>query len=281
MKEIPDISVITPALNAMPFLPLCHASVMDQEGVKCEHIVVDGGSTDGTVEWLKNSKDIVWISEPDKGLYDALNKGIKIARGKLILHLNSDEQLLENSVRKVVKIFDNNPEIDMVYGSAIVIDKCGNILIFRKAYPLRIPYIFSSHLYIFTAAIFWRREWFKKAGYFDTDYKVISDTLFVIRSLEMGCRTKMIKEYISAFMLRGNNLSVSKDAERECKYLHQLAPLWMRILFLFLNIFRYIEKLVHGSYFQNIPFEYAVYTQDSLNVRKRFKAVRASRIWRI
>ena len=79
-----DISIITPSFNMLPYLERCAASVNDQEMVETEHIVVDGASTDGTKQWLAQQPHVKHISEKDKGMYDAINKGLRMANGNML-----------------------------------------------------------------------------------------------------------------------------------------------------------------------------------------------------
>ena len=109
-----SFSIITPVLNGMTYLPRCVASVADQRDVTVEHIVADGGSTDGTVEWLKGQKDVRWISESDHGVYEAMNRGINLAKGDILLLLNSDEQLLPGSLKLAEEEFTRHPAADVI-----------------------------------------------------------------------------------------------------------------------------------------------------------------------
>ena len=85
-------SIVTPSFDMHSYLKLCARSVEDQQGPSTEHIVVDGGSRDGTVEWLREHPELNSVSEPDQGMYDAINKGLSMAKCALIGQLNCDEQ---------------------------------------------------------------------------------------------------------------------------------------------------------------------------------------------
>ncbi|NBS07699.1 MAG: glycosyltransferase, partial [Verrucomicrobia bacterium] len=88
-----EISIVTPCFNSIHWIELCVRSVRHAlQGCAYEHIVCDGGSTDGTLEYLRQQNDIHLIPGPDKGMYDALNKGMAAARGRILGHLNADEQ---------------------------------------------------------------------------------------------------------------------------------------------------------------------------------------------
>lgn len=106
-KSSPLISVITVARNSLKHLPGCVASVAAQEGVEYEHCIVDGASTDGTVEFLQSHSNerLRWISEPDRGIYDAMNKAVRLARGRWIYFLGSDDRLRPDTLRTMASNF--------------------------------------------------------------------------------------------------------------------------------------------------------------------------------
>ena len=118
-KNQPLITIITVVLNNKKFLQKTINSVLNQSYKNYELIVIDGKSTDGTVNILKknNSKIDFWISEKDKGIYDAMNKGMKISRGSIIVILNSDDIFYKNAIKMAVKYFIQNKSIDFLFGS--------------------------------------------------------------------------------------------------------------------------------------------------------------------
>lgn len=112
MDSKPLISIITVVFNGEQYLQQTIDSVRNQTYINLEYIIVDGSSTDGTLSILRNNTDIIttWISEPDKGLYDAMNKGISLSTGVLIGMINSDDWYEDNAVEIMVNAYLNNPE---------------------------------------------------------------------------------------------------------------------------------------------------------------------------
>src|SRR6266446_4518865 len=117
MAEEIDVSVVTPSLNMVGYLERCVASVADQEGVRAEHLVMDGGSRDGTVAWLAAQPSLVSEIRRDNGMYDAVNRGFRRARGRIIAHLNCDEQYLPGTLATAIKYFDTHPNVDVLFGN--------------------------------------------------------------------------------------------------------------------------------------------------------------------
>ena len=138
-------SIITPSLNQLDYLKRCIASVADQRGVEVEHIVMDGGSTDGTVEWLEvaterystDTYQLSSVSEADEGMYEALNKGFDRASGDVFSWLNCDEQYLPWTLQEVADYFARHPDIDFACGNTLMLDLDGKLLTFRKNPHLR------------------------------------------------------------------------------------------------------------------------------------------------
>lgn len=280
-NTLPDISIITPSFNNLSYLKCCYLSIADQKGINIEHIVIDGGSTDGTVEWLQKQKNIRWISEKDNGMYDAINKGLGLARGKILAYLNCDEQYLSGTLLLVKDFFEKNSGIDILFGDSLLIRPDGNLIAYRKSYQLRWYYILSSHLYVLSCTIFWRRKILENGIYFNSYYKAAGDADFIIRLLKNGFQIKHINQYLAAFTMTGNNLSENVNAKRELLDRIKNAPFWIRLFRLPLNIMRLTEKFLDGAYFQKMPLKYSVYVNDKVIEKKDFIVNKASFLWKI
>jgi glycosyltransferase involved in cell wall biosynthesis len=275
----PDISVITPSRNMVSYLKCCAASIADQTGITVEHIVVDAMSNDGTGEWLHNQQSIKYLCEADRGMYDAINKGLKLSSGKILGYLNCDEQYLPGALQRVSQYFDTHPHIDILFGHALLLDTEGNLLAFRKAYRPRRLYIATSILYNLSCAMFFRRKLIDDGFSFDETFKTAADFDFVIRVLQHGFRADYLNEYLATFQWTGNNLSVGKRAAEEIMRIRDNEPGYIKTLSPGINMLRYIEKTFSGAYSQRFPLEYDVYTSGSLEHRKPFVAHRATYKW--
>jgi glycosyltransferase involved in cell wall biosynthesis len=254
-----SFSIITPVLNGMTYLPRCVASVADQSDVTVEHIVADGGSTDGTVEWLKGQTDVRWFSEPDHGTYEAMNKGINLAKGDVFLLLNSDEQLLPGSLKLVENEFARYPDADVVYGDLLFIHPDGTLASVWKSYPLRWPYVVTSHLYALTCAMFFRRRIADEGWRFSEAWQDVGDADLVVQLLQKGYSFHHLRQLLSVFTLTGKNRSAQPSAEAEKKQLLAAAPAWVKHSRGLLNKLRLMEKRLYGAEKHTGDLTYEIY----------------------
>lgn len=277
-RDRPDFTIVTPSFNSLGYLPRACASVADQEGVTLEHIVVDGLSSDGTVEWLCGQPRLISHVGKDEGMYDAINRGLRRSRGQILAYLNCDEQYLPGTLAVVKRHLAERPDIDAVFGDILVVDNAGRLLSFRKGYTPRWQYILASHLYVFSCALFFRRKIIDANFYFDTKYKCVGDSDFVIRLLRAGFRVERIGRYLSAFTITGENLTRSPRFAVEHRLHNATAPRWVRWLRHPLNLARLAEKALSGAYLQEFPLEYALYDGD-LTERRSYRANCGSFRW--
>lgn len=191
MKDI-KISVITPTFNSIQFIEICIQNVILQKCNYVEHIIVDAASTDGTVDIIKQYAEkyphIRWISEPDKGQSDAMNKGIQMAQADIISFLNVDDLYTSFVLNRVIHIFEQHPNFEFIAGNCRLYDFDGNLLYYNR--PQRIkPY----HLFSYTepfpinpAAYFYKKQIHERAGYYTVDNHFTMDYEFILKA-SMHC----------------------------------------------------------------------------------------------
>jgi glycosyltransferase involved in cell wall biosynthesis len=259
-------SVVTPSFRSSAWLKLCVASVADQ-GVALEHLVQDAGSDDGTLDWLCRDPRVQVRVERDAGMYDAINRGLRRATGDLLAYLNCDEQYLPGALAAVSRFFEAHPEVDLVFGDAVVVNAAGDYLFHRKVVRPRLAHTATCHLGVLTCATFFRRRLIADAdGFFDPSYRAVGDAEWIVRQIRRGVRMATLGAFTSVFTLTGENLSLNPRAREEGTRLAATVPAWVRMLRPLWVAHHRWERWRAGAYRQ-APFTYALYTQDSPAVR--------------
>ncbi len=202
MKEnAPFLSVITVSFNAMDTLPQTVDSLANQHEKDFEHIIVDGGSTDGTVAFLQqlNDSSLRWISEPDTGIYNAMNKGISMARGEVVSFLNADDSYFPDTISSVKKVFQT--DTDIVYGNLRKERLLNGKWHHRIEYPdlEKMPQTMG----IFHPATFIRKTLFEKLGPYDEQYRYSADYDWLLRAYLAGARFQYLNQALAIFRVGG------------------------------------------------------------------------------
>jgi glycosyltransferase involved in cell wall biosynthesis len=200
--EFPLISVVTPSYNQARFLEETLHSVASQDYPRTEHIVIDGGSTDGSVDIIRRHAPRLghWVSEKDRGQSHAINKGLAIAQGDVLAWLNSDDTYLPGALRAVGEVFATHPDVDLVYGDFVYTDVAGH--------PLRRRHVFSTisfesllyHDYLGQPAVFFRRSLFEKAGPIDEALHYCMDWDLFLRMWPV-CRPRHVPRVLATYRL--------------------------------------------------------------------------------
>ena len=204
-------SVITPSYNQGNFIGQTIESVLSQAYPDIEYIVVDGGSTDNTIDILKSYGDrIKWISEKDNGQTDAINKGMRMATGDILSYINSDDYFLPNTFDIIFKIFKENPQLMWLDGQCLLVDENGHkiqslITSYRKflrLFPTKSMLSFAN--YISQPSAFWRREVMQEIGLFDENLRYTMDYDYWMRLFEKY-PVKIVKENFACFRIHSSS----------------------------------------------------------------------------
>jgi len=222
------VSIITAVYNNVDTVENAVRSFMAQDYPSTEYIVIDGKSDDGTVRVLEEYNDQIdqLISEPDQGMYDALNKGIKIASGDIIGILNADD-IFENEgvVSEVVDAFKNE-KVDCVFGDVAFVKSTNPGKIIRyysssKWHPKRLAWGYMpAH-----PSVFVKKEVFKQYGYYKTDYQIAADYEWLIRILKVNrCRYRYLNKLMVRMRMGGkstrnlnSNIILNREILRACR----------------------------------------------------------------
>jgi len=198
-------SIITPSFRQLDWLGLCAASIADQ-GVELEHLVQDAGSP-GIEDWAKSHPSVQVTVESDNGMYDAINRGLKRAQGDIYAYLNCDEQYLPGTLHKVAEYFARHPEVDVLFGDAILTDAALKPLAYRRVVvPVR-WHLLLRPLGVLTCSTFFRKRVVDDGALFDPSWKIIGDKVWVLGLMDRGYKIAVLNEPLSVFAFTGANLS--------------------------------------------------------------------------
>lgn len=206
------ITLVTPSFNQARFLGETFSSVALQAYPNLEHIVIDGGSTDGSVELIQKhaSQLSYWVSERDRGQSHAINKGFARATGEVLGWLNSDDTLLPGALASVAEVFQREPDIDLVYGDFVYTDADGR--------PMRRRHVFKTmsyesllyHDYLGQPAVFFRRRLWETVGPLDESLYYCMDWDLFLRMWRV-CRPKHIPVVLATYRLDQSAKSNAED----------------------------------------------------------------------
>lgn len=239
-----QLSIITVCLNEAKTIEKTLQSVINQTWQDFEWIVIDGASTDGTREIIEKYKKRIdiFISENDSGIYNAMNKGIKLAKGEYIYFLNGGDELFKNTTLE--KLFGHQLNKDLIYGNIIIRDK-NNYL------QLTMPEILTKE-FVYNKTIphqstFTKKCLFNKIGFYNEQYKIAADFDF---SLNAIIKHKIKTHYIPLNIAVYDNKGISSNSEKREKEKKQIRKkyfnIWMRFYLIFLSKNLFIDlKPIH------------------------------------
>ena len=233
MNGLPRISIITPSFNQARFIERTILSVLGQDYPDLEYIVMDGGSSDGTIEILKKYEGrLTWISEKDEGQADAINKGMRRAHGEVIAYMNSDDLYEPGTLLRVGSYFAEHPDAHWVTGKCRIIDErdreVRRLITAYKNFLLR-HYSYSVLLVtnpVSQPATFWRRTMLEDIGYFNKEEHLVMDYDYWLRA---GQRRPLavLDGYLASFRVHPSSKTSSSfltTFERELELARQHSP---------------------------------------------------------
>jgi len=211
----PLVSIVTPVLNGIKYLKQCIQSVLNQDYPYIEHIFVDGGSSDGTLDMLSNYKAkcpdrIRFVSEPDRGVGEALNRGLKMAKGEIFGWLDSDDVYEPDAIMTVVEFFKSNPDAYFVFGEGNIINEAGEVIRKRLTKDFDLEEVINDKCYILLTSAFYRREVIERVGLFNT---LGNDVDFWIRVGKVF-QMHRIEKTLSNWRLHGDSISTSRETNK-------------------------------------------------------------------
>lgn len=203
--DLPRITIITPSYNQAATLPATIASVLGQGYPDLEYLVIDGGSTDGTLEILKGyGSSLQWLSEKDHGQAEAINKGLRAASGDVLAFLNSDDVYEPGALLTVGRYFAAHPQAQWLTGRCNILDRSGRIIrpfvsVYKNAWlALNWPAALYVLNFISQPATFWQRRLTAQVGYLDETLYYTLDYEYWLR-LQRAARLHVLKDTLAGF----------------------------------------------------------------------------------
>ncbi|MBN2378074.1 MAG: glycosyltransferase [Sedimentisphaerales bacterium] len=208
MTNWPKISIITPSYNQGVFLEQTIRSVLEQDYPNLEYIIIDGDSTDTSVDIIKKYDDKLayWVSEKDNGQTDAINKGFKRSTGEIVAWLNSDDVYCPGTLQAVADAFLADPNLDFVFGNKLAVDE--NEITFRDDRHTRFSFaaLILQGSILSQCASFWKRKLFEKHGYLDESLRFCMDYEFFCR-IGQHIKTRHIRKNFAKFRWHSDSKS--------------------------------------------------------------------------
>jgi len=200
MNAWPRISIITPSFNQAAFIEKTIQSVLSQNYSNLEYIIIDGGSTDGSVDIIKKYADKLsyWISEKDNGQANAINKGFCKATGDIIGWLNSDDEYCPDTLKTVAQTFMADKDLDLVFGNRLTVDISNKLIRDDRHTRFTFPSLVIYGMIISQPAAFWKRQLIEKFGYLDESLRFAMDYEFFCR-IGAYIKTRHIRKHFAKF----------------------------------------------------------------------------------
>jgi glycosyltransferase involved in cell wall biosynthesis len=213
----PLITIVTPSYNQSRYLEQTIRSVLEQDYPSIEYFVIDGGSTDSSVDIIRRYENQLsgWVSEKDRGQADAINKGFQRAGGELIAWLNSDDTYPPGAIRKAIETFQKHPEAGMVYGNVLSIDENSQPFNLQTFKPYNLAGLMAFNI-ISQPAVFMRRSVLEQAGHLDLDYHLLLDHHLWLRMAALAPMVYIPETLAAArYHAEAKNLARTADFGRE------------------------------------------------------------------
>jgi len=200
-------SIVTPSFNQGRYLRDCIESVRAQKGVEFEHLIIDAGSTDETLSVLREYPHLQWVSEPDKGMSDGINKGFLKAAGDWVMWLNTDDYLMPDTLKKVADFATRHPDTHLIYGDSIFVNENKKFIRRRREHRFDFQVLLFYGCYIQSTATFIRRDIIQAGHILNVDYRVCMDYEYYVRLARLGYRFRYLPEVLAAFRWHETNTS--------------------------------------------------------------------------
>lgn len=255
----PRISIVTPSYNQGEFIEETIRSLLLQGYPNLEYIIIDGGSTDNSVEIIRKYEPWLayWVSEPDRGQTQAVNKGFLSSNGEILAWLNSDDTYEKGALFSVATRMAKDSSIDVLYGNVKIIDEDS-----QKLTELR-SVAFNSRAFLYgtvhiaaQSAVFWRRELLFKVGMLNEDLHFAMDRELLVKFMESGAKFTFLRALLGTYRCHSNSktFGTSNPSKRELLQIDHLAKLRKRSDYHFWYLFYRLRQFAFLIYQGDLPY---------------------------
>lgn len=229
MQNLPKISIVTPSYNQHRFIERTIVSVLNQGYPNLEYIIVDGGSTDGSVEVIKKYEKHLafWISEQDQSQSNAIDKGFGRSTGDILAWLNSDDMLLPGALSAVAGAFEKHPEAALIYGDYIKVDSDDRCIALRRQPSFDLKICLHAYTIAMQPASFFGRKAFFETGGIDKSLHYVMDHDLVLRLAQHG-EVLNIRNYVAAFRVHPESKTERAEESQTQESRRWLCPKYLQ-----------------------------------------------------
>jgi glycosyltransferase involved in cell wall biosynthesis len=259
LNHPPQISIITPSFNQGHFIEDTIESILSQNYKNLEYIIIDGGSSDNTLEIIRKYENRInyWVSEKDRGQADAINKGFKLAHGELLGWVNSDDILLPGCLSQIANVYNVNHGPDVIHVNFIYIDQNNRILKMINLPRQNSFFLEKGKWSVSQPAVFYKHSRLKEIGFLNVDLRLSMDLDLWVRLNKSGIKIAHLAQYLGAFRwhadsltshsIRGKRKRNDENPETQ-KILSQAFPATSSASRKFWRLIWRIYQLINGNY---------------------------------
>jgi len=254
--QSPLFSIITVVLNGEKYLEQTIKSVVGQNFSNFEYLIIDGGSTDGTLDIIKKYESQIdhWISEPDNGIYDAMNKGLRLAKGEVVNFLNCGDFYLNNKVLELIAHKFQNSRVDFVTTRAVMVDLNGKA-IHRGKREIVSSLVATKLKSVSHQAIFYKKSLHGKFGKYSEDLKILADTKFILKLF----KNKIPFDSVDKKLIACRTGGVSSDPKAALERKKVYDEIFGKDIF---NYLLYLKYFLRKTYLGRVFFEQYLKLKD-------------------
>ncbi|PSR19087.1 glycosyltransferase [filamentous cyanobacterium CCP3] len=255
----PVISIVTPSFNQGEYIEETIRSLLLQGYPNLEYLVIDGGSTDNSVEIIRKYEPWLayWVSEPDRGQTHAVNKGFQLSSGEILAWLNSDDTYEKNALQRVARLMVEKPDVDLLYGNVKIIDESGQTITELRSVPFDSTAFYYETVHIASqSAVFWRRDLFFKVGMLDENYSFAMDRELLVRFIQEGAKFWFLHSLLGTYRCHSSSktFGTADKSKQELLQIKEIADVRNRSDYKLRRLFYRLRQFTYLTMQGDLPY---------------------------